>query len=138
MTNIHFIFNVKNKKNLALRLIKDLFKKEHAILVSCANKSFLADLSKDLWSDDISFIPNSEGDVSIFDKICLTTKEANLMDDVLINCSSNHIDDFSRYLKLYELISPDDNDKQNGRKRYQYYKDCGFRLNAIDESKLII
>ena len=94
-------------------------------------------MSRDLWLNEISFTPNSEEIYSSFDRIFLTTHQADLMDDVLVNCSSKQIEGFSRYLKFYELVSSEEQDKNQARERYQFYRDCGFRIHATDESELV-
>ena len=40
---------------------------------------------------------------------------------------------------IRNLIKEDseDEDKNLARDRFKFYRDCGFRLNAIDESELI-
>ena len=137
MTNIQFIFNVIDKKSLALRLVTSLSKRKHSILIFCENSEFSANLSRDLWLNEISFTPNSEEIYSSFDRIFLTTHQADLMDYVLVNCSSKQIEGFSRYLKFYELVSSEEQDKNQARERYQFYRDCGFRIHATDESELV-
>ena len=137
MTNIQFILNVQDKRSLTLRLTRSLFKRRHSILIFCEDDKFSSNLSNDLWASKDSFIVNSEENFSEFDRVFLTTFQTDKMDDVLVNCSLKLTNDFSRYLKLYELVSSEEEDKNLARDRFKFYRDCGFRLNTIDESELI-
>ena len=46
------------------------------------------------------------------------------------------IDGFNRYLKLIELVSDDEKTKEKARNRFKFYKDCGYKVNSVDEKKL--
>jgi len=59
-----------------------------------------------------------------------------LMDDTLINFTSKEIQGFSRYLKMYELVGHDNEDKKSARERYRFYKDCGYKVDSSDASNL--
>ena len=67
-------------------------------------------------------------------RICLSS-DTQLMDHILINGTNQIIEYFSRYQKFYELVGTSEEDKVDARKRFLFYKDCGYKLEAVDSSK---
>ncbi len=55
-------------------------------------------------------------------------------DDVLINLQSEHVEFFSRFRQLIELVGVDEIDKVAARLRYKFYRDRGYEIKSIDTS----
>ena len=68
-------------------------------------------------------------------KITLSNKSIEWMDDTIINISSQMIDGFNRYLNLFEIVSIEEEDKKLARIRFQYFKDRGYNIQSIDAKK---
>ena len=136
MTNIKFFFNVESKINLVFSLLPERLNKKRNSLIYCSNNIQLNHLSDKLWGDSSdSFFPHEENNHHNLNKITLSNKSIEWMDDTIINISSQMVDGFNRYLNLFEIVSIDEEDKKLARIRFQYFKDCGYNIQSIDAKK---
>ena len=136
MTNIKFFFNVESKIDFVFSFLPERLNKKRNSLIYCLNDIQLNDLSVKLWggSSD-SFFPHEENNHHQLNKITLSNKSIEWMDDTIINISSQMIDGFNRYLNLFEIVSIDEEDKKLARIRFQYFKDRGYSIQSIDAKK---
>ena len=136
MTNIKFFFNVESKIDLVFSLLPERLNKKRTSLIYCSNDIQLNHLSDKLWghSSD-SFFPHEENNHHNLNKITLSNKSIEWMDDTIINISSLMVDGFNRYLNLFEIVSIDEEDKKLARIRFQYFKDRGYNIQSIDAKK---
>ena len=136
MTNIKFFFNVESKIDLVFSLLPDRLNKKRTSLIYCSNDIQLNHLSDKLWGDSSdSFFPHEENNHHNLNKITLSNKSIEWMDDTIINISSQMVDGFNRYLNLFEIVSIEEEDKKLARIRFQYFKDCGYNVQSIDAKK---
>ena len=136
MTNIKFFFNVESKINLVFSLLPERLNKKRNSLIYCSNDIQLNHLSDKLWGDSSdSFFPHEENNHHNLNKITLSNKSIEWMDDTIINISSQMVDGFNRYLNLFEIVSIEEEDKKLARIRFQYFKDCGYNIQSIDAKK---
>ena len=136
MTNIKFFFNVESKIDLVFSLLPERLNKKRNSLIYCSNDIQLNLLSDKLWGDSSdSFFPHEENNHHNLNKITLSNKSIEWMDDTIINISSQMVDGFNRYLNLFEIVSIDEEDKKLARIRFQYFKDRGYNIQSIDAKK---
>ena len=136
MTHIEFIFNVVDRTELTIGLTEQLIRLNRSALIYFEDQKAIDHFSLALLEKEF-FMPHLiEENVSL-NKLSLTQSKADLMDDTLINFASKEIKGFSRYLKMYELVGHDDEDKNSARERYRFYKDCGYQLDSMDASNLV-
>ena len=136
MTNIKFFFNVESKIDLVFSLLPERLNKKRTSLIYCSNDIQLNHLSYKLWGDSSdSFFPHEENNHHNLNKITLSNKSIEWMDDTIINISSQMVDGFNRYLNLFEIVSIDEEDKKLARIRFQYFKDRGYNIQSIDAKK---
>ena len=136
MTNIKFFFNVESKINLVFSLLPERLNKKRNSLIYCSNDIQLNHLSDKLWGDSSdSFFPHEENNHHNLNKITLSNKSIEWMDDTIINISSQMVDGFNRYLNLFEIVSIDEEDKKQARIRFQYFKVRGYNIQSIDAKK---
>ena len=135
MTHIEFIFNVLDKKKLAIDLTEQLIRRNRSALIYFKDQSAIDDFSLSLLEKEL-FMPHLIEENAFLNKISLTQSKVDLMDDTLINFTFKEIQGFSRYLKMYELVGHDDEDKNSARERYRFYKDCGYQVDSIDATNL--
>jgi DNA polymerase-3 subunit chi len=136
LTNIKFFFNVESKINLVFSLLPERLNKKRNSLIYCSNDIQLNHLSDKLWGDSSdSFFPHEENNHHNLNKITLSNKSIEWMDDTIINISSQMVDGFNRYLNLFEIVSIEEEDKKLARIRFQYFKDCGYNIMSIDAKK---
>jgi len=139
LTNVQFIFNVKDKSVLLHSLLLQNLQKKKASLVFCGDQSETKALSENLWSSSgINFLPHIVNKPYENEMIILSDDRIDWMDDTLINFSTSMIVGFNRYLKLVELVTDDEKNKAKARDRFKFYKDCGYKVNSIDEKRLTI
>jgi DNA polymerase-3 subunit chi len=136
LTNIKFFFNVESKIDLVFSLLPERLNKKRTSLIYCSNDIQLNHLSDKLWGDSSdSFFPHEENNHHNLNKITLSNKSIEWMDDTIINISSQMVDGFNRYLNLFEIVSIEEEDKKLARIRFQYFKDCGYNVQSIDAKK---
>ena len=136
MTNIKFFFNVESKIDLVFSLLPERLNKKRNSLIYCSNDIQLNHLSAKLWGDSSDcFFPHEENNHHQPNKITLSNKSIEWMDDTIINISSQMVDGFNRYLNLFEIVSIDEEDKKLARIRFQYFKDRGYNIQSIDAKK---
>ena len=135
MTHIEFIFNVLDKKKLALDLTEQLIRRNRSALIYFKDQSAIDDFSLSLLEKEL-FMPHLIEENTFLNKLSLTQSKVDLMDDTIINFTSKEIKGFSRYLKMYELVGHDDEDKKSARERYRFYKDCGYQVDNMDATNL--
>ena len=136
MTHIEFIFNVIDKTKLAIDLTERLIRGNRSALIYFKDQSAIDDFSLALLEKEL-FMPHLIEENAFLNKLSLTQSKLDLMDDTLINFTSKEIQGFSRYLKMYELVGHDDEDKNSARERYRFYKDCGYQVDSMDASNLV-
>jgi len=136
LTNIKFFFNVESKIDFVLSFLPERLNKKRNSLIYCLNDIQLNDLSDKLWGgSSYGFFPHEENNHHQLNKITLSNKSIEWMDDTIINISSQMIDGFNRYLNLFEIVSIDEEDKKLARIRFQYFKDRGYNIQSIDAKK---
>ena len=135
MTHIEFIFNVVDKTTLAIGLTEKLIRRNRSALIYFKDQSAIDDFSLSLLEGEL-FMPHLIEENASLNKLSLTQSKVDLMDDTLINFASKEIKGFSRYLKMYELVGHDDEDKKSARERYRFYKDCGYKVDSLDALNL--
>jgi len=136
LTHIEFIFNVIDKTKLAIDLTEQLIRRNRSALIYFKDQSAIDDFSLALLEKEL-FMPHLIEENAFLNKLSLTQSKLDLMDDTLINFTFKEIQGFSRYLKMYELVGHDDEDKNSARERYRFYKDCGYQVDSMDASNLV-
>ena len=136
MTHIEFIFNVIDKTKLAIDLTEQLIRRNRSALIYLKDQSAIDDFSLALLEKEL-FMPHLIEENAFLNKLSLTQSKLDLMDDTLINFTSKEIQGFSRFLKMYELVGHDDEDKKSARERYRFYKDCGYQVDSMDATNLV-
>jgi DNA polymerase III subunit chi len=137
LTNVLFIFNVKDKWSVLHNLILKNLQKKRTTLVFCSNKKEGDGLSEYFWNNSPSnFLAHQVNQVCMNEMICIASEKVDWMDDTLINSTDSMVNGFNRYLKLVELVTEDEAAKIKARERYKFYKDCGYRLSSMDVSNI--
>ena len=135
MTHIEFIFNIVDKTKLVIGLTEHLIRRNRSALIYFKDQSDIHNFSLSLLEKEL-FMPHLIEENALLNKLSLTQSKVDLMDDTLINFTSKEIQGFSRYLKMYELVGHDNEDKNSARERYRFYKDCGYQVNSMDATNL--
>ena len=160
MTRVDFYFNVGDKPQKTVELSQKALNKQRRVLVVVADVDQAKLLSTKLWQDEpSSFMPHhlfghsllkhsleqsvTESNVAQISSLAVTpiliaipatnSQVAHYQqDDVLINLQSEHLEFFSRFRQLIELVGVDERDKVAARVRYKFYRDRGYEIKSID------
>jgi DNA polymerase-3 subunit chi len=139
LTQIDFYFHVENKLHTACTLSAKACARGLRVLAFCADADMGLKFSRLLWtSQAVSFIPHcAAGDpLAAVTPVIIDHEGANLAhDDVLINLRPEWPPFFSRFQRLIEIVSLDEEDRSQARARFKFYRDRGYAIQNHDLSK---
>ena len=139
MTQIDFYFHVEDKLRTACTLSAKAYARGLRVLAYCADHEAGQKFSRLLWTaPPIGFVPHcTAGDklaaVTPIIVDCEGTEPAH--DDVLLNLRHELPQFFSRFQRLVEIVSIDEEDRRQARDRFKFYRDRGYEIRSHDLSK---
>lgn len=144
MTSIDFHFNTPNRLEYACRLTRKILnagqaQSETPLVVYCSNRTRLDefdDLLWSLWPEE--FIPHAHVALpeAADSPIVLMDEDIKIHSHtLLLNLDDEPPPFFSRFVRLFEVVSSEDDDKQKARQRFAFYRDRGYAINNYDLSK---
>ena len=138
MTYIDFYFNVENKFNKIHEIIEREIVRKRKIFIHVDDLSGAKALSDFLYTASLaSFFPHSIGHYEEMTPIHIDWDHKFVSDDFMINLKSEILPSFSRYLRLIEIVSQNEEDKKTARDRLKFYRDRGYEIQLIDAKKEI-
>ena len=140
MTRIDFYFNAPDKLGVAAKLAQKAYASKARLLIFTRDARALDDLDKRLWVlPATGFLPHCRaGDPAAGETPVLLTAdaEASPHHDVLLNLDDERPANFSRFERLLEVVSRDDEeDRARARARFKFYKDRGYEIKSNDLAK---
>ncbi|MEY3170980.1 MAG: hypothetical protein RJA27_60 [Pseudomonadota bacterium] len=136
MTYIDFYFNVENKFNKIHEIIEREIVRKRKIFIHVDDLSGAKALSDFLYTASLaSFLPHSIGHYEEMTPIHIDWDHKFVSDDFMINLKSEILPSFSRYLRLIEIVSQNEEDKKTARDRLKFYRDRGYEIQLIDAKK---
>ena len=139
MTQIDFYFHVENKLQTACSLSGKAYARGMKVLAYCADAAASQKLSRMLWTTPaISFLPHCApaDPLAAVTPVIVDHEGTNLLhDDVLINLRAGWPPFFSRFARLIEIVSLDEEDRGQARARFAFYRDRGYAIQTHDLSK---
>jgi DNA polymerase-3 subunit chi len=144
MTSIDFHFNTPDRITHACRLSRKILKAGQAhpetpLVVFCSERERLDAFDDALWSlwpDE--FIPHAHADLPEANEapIVLLHEEVRLPSHtLLLNLDDAPPPFFARFVRLFEVVSMDDDDRAKARQRFTFYRDRGYPIQRFDLSK---
>lgn len=132
MTRIDFHSNVPDKISYACRLVRKALLARNQLVLLTEDAAQLAQLDQALWTfSDTDFLPHVlAGDVlAAQTPIVLCTDDSVELPhvDILVNLSRRMPASFSRFQRVFEIISSDPDDAAAGRQRYSAYRQQEFQ-----------
>ena len=139
MTQIDFYTHVADKLRIACSLSAKAYGQGRKVFVYCPDPETARRFDRMLWTTPaIGFTPHC----APRDPLAPVTPvlvdyqgEAPPHDEVLLNLRTEWPPFFSRFQRLIEIVSLDDDDRARGRERFRYYRDRGYELRTHDLSK---
>jgi len=136
MTYIDFYFNVENKFNKIHEIIEREIVRKRKIFIHVDDLNGAKALSDFLYTASLaSFFPHSIGHYEEMTPIHIDWDHKFVSDDFMINLKSEILPSFSRYLRLIEIVSQNEEDKKTARDRLKFYRDRGYEIQLIDATK---
>lgn len=127
MTRIDFHTNVPDKIAYACRLLRKAYAANNRIVVLAEDAQQRAELDRSLWSfSGVDFLPHVAAGSALAAEtpIILSASEDDALPhtDLLVNLSHRIPGHFSRFQRVIEVVSSEEQDAAVGRKRYAAYK----------------
>ncbi len=144
MTSIDFHFNTPHRLEYACRLSRKILNAGQALpeaplVVYCSDRKRLDeydDLLWSLWPEE--FLPHAHVELPEASEspIVLIHEDVKLASHtLLLNLDDEPPSFFARFVRLFEVVSTDDDDRQKARARFSFYRDRGYAINNYDLSK---
>jgi DNA polymerase-3 subunit chi len=139
MTQIDFYFHVEDKLKTACTLSAKAYARGLRVLAYCNDHDAGRKFSRLLWSAPATgFVPHCTADdkLAAITPVIVDCDGANpAHDDVLLNLRHELPAFFSRFQRLIEIVSIDEEDRRLARERFKYYRDRGYDIRSHDLSK---
>ncbi|MEN9315434.1 MAG: hypothetical protein RIS35_1827 [Pseudomonadota bacterium] len=135
MTRIDFHFNAPDRLEYASRLVRKIYRTGQKVVVF-GDPKVVAELDRLLWTfSALDFIPHVLSSDPLAGRtpviLCSEAFETPHA-DVLVNLSRQTPPFFSRFERLVEVVTPDDEDRAGARDRWRFYRDRGYPLHSHD------
>lgn len=140
MTGVEFHFNAPDKVGYACRLLRKAVGKGARVVVT-GEPGLLRELDDALWKFSATeFVPHCYGDAAgaaVLDAspvVLMDTARGAPHQQVLVNLGAGVPEGFERYERLIEIVTADEDDRQNGRRRWKHYADRGYAIIRHDQA----
>jgi len=139
VTQIDFYTHVEDKLRTACRLAAKAYGADKRVLVCCPDADAAGRLDRMLWTTPaIGFIPHCLASDALAPETPILIDyrgDEPAHDDILLNLRPEWPPLFSRFQRLIEVVSLDDEDRRLARERYKFYRDRGYEIRTHDLSK---
>ncbi|HET8870347.1 MAG TPA: DNA polymerase III subunit chi [Aquabacterium sp.] len=137
MGKVEFHHGVPDKIGYACRLLRKAYRSGARVVVT-ADDATLKTLDKQLWVfDDQEFVPHvlalpgkEVPQRQWFTPIWLTTDPVSAPGErqILINVGGDVPQGLDRFARLFEVVSTQADDRQQGRRRWKQYESMGWQI----------
>ena len=138
MTEVAFHFNVPDKLGYACRLLRKAHAAGSRVVVTGAPEE-LRTLDVQLWAfSPAEFIPHCHlgtAEPAVVDAspvLLADSARGAPHQEVLVNLGGPVPEGFERYERLIELVTTEDDDRQQARRRWKHYADRGYAITRHD------
>ncbi|MFD2366546.1 DNA polymerase III subunit chi [Pseudoduganella sp. GCM10020061] len=133
MTRVDFHTNIPDKVAYACRLARKAYGASGKVVLLAADEAQAAQLDEALWTfSDTDFLPHvMAGDALAAQTPIIVTASMSAPlphTDILVNLGQSIPDGVDRFSRVFEIVSTDEQDAQEGRKRYVAYKKQSYPL----------
>ena len=139
MTQVDFYLHAEDKVHTAVRLANKAYQLGRKLTVYCRDEALAGHFDRVLWTTPaIGFVPHCDGADRLAPGTPVVidrTGETPHHDDILINLDGERPPYFSRFHRLIEIVSTDEEDRQRARVRYKFYRDRGYDIRTHDLAK---
>jgi DNA polymerase-3 subunit chi len=136
VTTIDFYFNAEDRFQVACRLAAKAASQNKRMLVYAPDADTASRIDKMLWTwQAIGFLPHcaASDELAAETPVLIAAGEETPAGCALIlNLSAQAPPHFTRFERLFEVISAEAADRAAGRDRYRYYLDRGYKIANHD------
>jgi DNA polymerase-3 subunit chi len=138
MTEVTFHFNAPDKLGYACRLLRKAVASGAKVVVT-GDSALLRDLDVALWTfAPLEFVPHCLGSASA--PAVLAASPVVLAESarsaphqhVLVNLGTAVPEGFERFERLIDVVTSQEEDRQQGRQRWKHYADRGYAIKRED------
>lgn len=140
MTRIDFHTNIPDKVSYVCRLARKAYAANAKLVLLAEDEAQAAALNAALWTlSDTDFLPHVLAGDALADQtpIIITHSDTDPVPhhDMLVNLTRRTPASFADYARVFEIISTDEADAAEGRKRYVAYKKLAHPLTHFVAGK---
>ena len=136
MTAIDFYFNADDRFQVACRLAGKALAQKKRMLIYAPEPEAASRIDRLLWTwPAIGFLPHcATGDELAAETPVLIAagEETPAGCALILNLSAQAPPHFTRFERLFEVITAEEADRAAGRDRYRYYLDRGYKIANHD------
>jgi DNA polymerase-3 subunit chi len=139
MTRIDFYSNAESKLQVACQLVAKAAREQSHVVVYAPDQNAARSFDKLLWTyQAIGLVPHCLGSdpLSAETPVVIACEDSSLAHyRVVVNLHSESPPSFSRFERLIEIVSTDEEDRQQARGRFRFYRDRGYEIHHHDLAK---
>ena len=139
MTRIDFYFEAEDKLQIACRLSAKAAQQKLRVLIYAPDEAGAQRIDRLLWTwQATGFLPHcmTRSPLAAQTPVLITCDpEDTPHDQVLLNLHHAWPPAFSRFERLVEIVSREDEDREAARARFRFYRDRGYDIVKHDLSK---
>ena len=136
MTSIDFYFNAEDRLQVACRLAGKALKQGQRMLIYAPDADTAGRLDTLLWTwPATGFVPHcmAHAPLAAETPVLIASAAETPPDcEVLLNLGVECPPHFERFARLLEVVSVNEDEKINGRSRYRFYQERGYRITNHD------
>ena len=134
MTRIDFYFEAEDKLQVACRLSAKAAQQKLRVLIYAPDEAAAQRIDRMLWTwQATGFLPHcmTRSPLAAQTPVLITRDpEDTPHDEVLLNLHTQWPPAFSRFRRLVEIVSRDDEDREAARGRFRFYRDRGYPIET--------
>jgi DNA polymerase-3 subunit chi len=141
MTEVAFHFNAPDKLGYACRLLRKAVANGAKVVVT-GEPGLLRELDIALWTfSPLDFVPHcyegasAQAIVEASPVVLADTARHAPHQQVLVNLGAAVPEGFERYERLIEVVTIEEDDRQQARRRWKHYADRGYAITRHDRAR---
>ena len=139
MTKVDFYTGSSDKLRTACQLSHKAMQNGLRVLLHTPDETITETLDKLLWHyPATAFIPHCRSDDAAANEMPVVLghqQETFPHSELLISLHTTCLPFFSRFERVIEIVSENEEDARTGRERYKFYKDRGYEMRHFDLRK---
>ena len=134
MTRIDFYAGATEKASVACRLAAKAIQQSNRVLIFAPDERLLKQVDQLLWTTPpTGFVPHCwvHDAVAADTPVLLAAQLDNTPhDEILINLGNELPAAFTRFARVLEIVTADEDDRAQARTRFRFYRDRGYALET--------